>query len=338
MAANAYTTNINQMHKVHLFQRFLNIMHPDLRRIDLNLLVVFEALVRHRSVTAAADELAMSPSALSHALARLRGALSDELFVRVGQEMSPTAAAERMVQPVSDALKLLAKGLAQTRSFDPADSDRTFIFAATDYTAFAVLPAFIARMQDVAPNLRFRIIYSSGRESAEDLVAGRVDFALGYTEEIAPLPPGIESFDWFSDDYVVIANRHHLTIRGTLSLAQYLSARHVVVTPWNETRGSIDYVLDKLNHRREVAVQLPSVLAAPFIIANSALLLTAPRHAAQTLQGAAPIKIYPVPFAIPRYTLKVYGHVKHARTEAHTWIREQLLKTLPDAQRTSRKS
>jgi len=308
----------------------MNVMHPDLRRIDLNLLVVFEALVRHRSVSAAADELAMSPSALSHALARLRSSLSDELFVRVGNEMRPTANAERLVRPVSEALELLTQGLTQTRSFDPARSDRTFTFAATDYTAFAILPAFIARMQDAAPHLHFRIVYSSGRESTEDLAAGKIDFALGYTEELTMLPSGVESFDWFSDDYVVIASRHHPTIRNKLSLAQYVSARHVVVTPWNETRGSIDYVLDKLNLRRDVAVQLPTLLAAPFIIAHSALLMTVPRYAAQTLRAAAPITVYPAPFAIPRYTLKIYGHVKHARTEAHAWIRAQLLKTLPD--------
>ena len=85
-------------------------MHSDLRRLDLNLLVALDALLRRRSVSAAADELAMSPSALSHALARLRVALDDELFVRIGNAMQPTAHAERLAGPVSAALALLSNG------------------------------------------------------------------------------------------------------------------------------------------------------------------------------------------------------------------------------------
>jgi DNA-binding transcriptional LysR family regulator len=308
-------------------------MHQDLRRLDLNLLLVFDALVRHRSVTLAADELAMSASALSHALARLRDALSDELFVRVGNEMRPTAAAEGMMGPIGDALGLLQAGLAPARRFDPTDSDRTFVFAATDYTAFAILPAFIASMQQVAPKLRFKVVYSRGRESAEELASGRIDFSLGYEEDALPLPAGVESADWFSDEYVVIASTQHPTIKRKLSLEQYAAARHVVVTPWSDTRGSIDRVLQQLGVVREVAVQLPTVLAAPFIIAHSDLLMTVPRHAAQILQDAAPVTLFATPFEMPRYTLKIYQNTRHAGTPAHRWLREQLLSTVPKSKR-----
>lgn len=304
-------------------------MHRDLRRLDLNLLLVFDALVRHRSVTLAAEELAISASALSHALARLRDSLADELFVRVGNEMRPTAAAERMMRPVGEALDLLHAGLAPSRKFDPVGSERTFVFAATDYTAFAILPAFLARMQRVAPKLRFRVVSSRGRESAEELASGRIDFALGYEEEALPLPAGVESSDWFSDDYVVIASQHHPLIRRKLSLAQYLAAQHVVVTPWDDSRGSIDRVLDQLDVARDVTVQLPNVLVAPFIVAHTSLLMTVPRHAAQILRNAAPVTIYPAPFDAPRYTLKIYQHTRHAGTPAHMWIRDQLLRSVP---------
>jgi len=306
-------------------------MHRELRRLDLNLLLAFDAVLRHRSVTAAADELAISPSALSHALTRLRCALGDELFLRIGNAMQPTAYAERMAGPVSAALEMLARGLSEAGGFDPATSERTFVFAATDYTAFAVLPRVIAHMQQAAPCLRFKIVYSRGREPAEDLAAGRIDLALGYEEGAVEPTPGVESFDWFTDDYAVIASRHHPTISGTLSLEQYLAARHVVVTPWDEATGSTDKVLERQGLQRDVAVQLPSVLAAPFIIAHSSLIMTVPRYAAQTLQDSAPIFIYPAPFPIPRYTLKVYSHVRHSGTVAHAWMREQLLAMVPGA-------
>ncbi|SDP41424.1 transcriptional regulator, LysR family [Rhodoferax sp. OV413] len=317
------------MQEVHFFQNMMGFMHSNLRRLDLNLLLALDALFRHRSVTAAADELAMSPSALSHALARLREVLADDLFVRVGNAMQPTGYAERLAEPVAAGLEIFSRGLAMSGSFDPASSDRVFVLAATDYTAFAVLPRLMARMQDVAPGLGFKTVYSSGRESAEELASGRIDFALGYVDEAMEPTPGIESFTWLEDDYVVIASRRHPLIRGGLDLDQYLAARHVVVTPWNEATGFVDKVLDRQGLQRQVAVQLPSVLAAPFIVAQSALIMTVPRYAAKILQESADIAIYPAPFPLPRYTLKAYGHIKHNRTAAHVWMREQLLAVVP---------
>lgn len=301
-------------------------MHQILRRLDLNLLLVFEAMYRLRSVTAAADELSISPSALSHALSRLRSTLSAELFVRVGHTMQPTAYAEYLAGPVSDALAMLSRGLSQAREFDPLNSDRTFVIAATDYTAFAILPYFISHIQQAAPKLRFKIIYSRGLESAEDLAAGRIDFALAaYVEGAIEPTPDIESFDWLDDEFVVIASSNHPTIQGGLSLEQYLEARHVVVIPWNDATSSIGKVLDRLGLQRDVAVQLPSLLAAPFIIARSGMIMTVPHHAAKILQDSAPISIYPTPFPTPRFIMKIYGHIKHSRTQAHIWVREQML-------------
>jgi DNA-binding transcriptional LysR family regulator len=317
------------MQEVQSIQLDMKSVHSELRRLDLNLLLVFDALFRHRSVSAAAHEMALSPSALSHALARLRQATGDELFVRLGNEMQPTGQAAQMAEWVGDALELMSKGLRRTQRFDPARSDHTFVFAATDYTAFAVLPAFIARMQQQAPRLRFRVVYSSRRTATDELAAGRVDFALGYHDDPTAGASGVEEFDWFTDDYVVIARDPHPRIDGTLGLDQYLAERHVVVTPWNEPRGMVDQVLERLGLVRDVAVQLPTVLAAPFIIADSALLMTVPRRAALALRHAAPIQILDAPFAIPRYTVKVYAHARHARTDAHQWLRAQLLQAVP---------
>ena len=317
------------MQEVKFLQQQLQPMHSVLRQLDLNLLLTFEALFRLGSVTAAAAELAMSPSAVSHALSRLRTALGDELFVRAGNAMQPTAHAERLAEPVAAALDLLGRGLDQARGFDPARSRRTYVLGATDYTVFAVLPHFVARMQELAPQLRFRVVHSRARDAAEELATGQLDLALGYAEDATESSPGIEHFDLLVDHYVVIASRRHPSIRGRLSLAQYLAQRHVVVTPWNEASGSIDKVLARQGLQRNVAVQLPSVLAAPFIVANSALLMTVPRHAARVLQEAAAIRSFPAPFAVPDYTLRGYQHVKHSRSRAHAWLREQLLAVTP---------
>ncbi len=299
-------------------------MHSALRRLDLNLLLAFDALYRHRSVTSAAAELAISASAFSHALGRLREALNDELFIRQGNRMHPTHRAELLMEPVASALKTLAEGLGQWEPFVPAFSQRTFTFAATDYTAFALLPALMQRLQMEAPGIRVRLVQSERKVSIEDLASGRIDFALGYSEGRDQLPGGVEVLDWLTDRYLVIARRGHPRVRGTLDLVGYLAERHVVVTPWNESSGAIDHVLEGMGLQREVAVQLPTVMAAPFIVGSTDLLMTVPGHAARTLQQVAEVELYPAPFEIPPYALRLYSHAKYARSDAHAWMLEQL--------------
>lgn len=304
-------------------------MHDELRRLDLNLLPVFDALYRRRSVVAAADELNISPSACSHALARLRTALADELFVRCGQGMQPTGRAEQLSVVVADALARLSGHLAQSRPFDPSSSEQTFVFAATDYTAFVLVPRLVAHLQGVAPKLRIKVVHSSRQDTRAELATGNIDFALGFgdasDEKSDAQRDGIDTADGFTDDYVVLARKGHPTVQRHLSLDCYLAERHVAVTPWGEARGVIDLALERLGLRREVAVQLPSLLAAPSIVAASNLLLTLPRHAARLLNASESFLLFPPPFAAPPYTLKVYSHARNAGTQGHRWVREQVV-------------
>ncbi len=316
------------MHVLHFLHYMLQGMHDSLRCVDLNLLLVFDALFRHRSVVAAAEELSVSASACSHALSRLRAALSDELFVRYGNGMQPTARAEHMADGVRDALQTLAGSLGERGTFDPSTSTQTFVFAATDFTAFALLPPLIGTLERDAPHIRVRMVYSTHRESLEDLASGRVHFALGFSDVTATDHPGVEWLDGFADDYVVAVRQGHPRIRDRLSLDQYLAERHVVVTPWNTEASVIDAALLRAGLVRDVAVQLPSVMAAPFIVANSALLITLPRHAAYQLAHAIPLAIHPAPFEVPRYRLKVFFHKRHAGSAAQRWMRDQMLHAL----------
>ncbi|WP_255573492.1 LysR family transcriptional regulator [Deefgea tanakiae] len=303
-------------------------MHDPLRQLDLNLLLIFDALYRHGSVAKAANELCISPSAFSHALARLRDSLSDELFVRFGNRMQATIRAEQIAQVVGDALGALSTCLPSTSAFDPATSTQTFVFAATDYTAFALLPMFIAQLQHFAPGLSIKVVYSNGQDSYDDLVAGKVDFVLGFAEEFGSSRDGIGAIECFTDDYVVVVRKDHSTIRSEPSLVQYLSARHVVVTPWNEARGVIDRALEKLGLHRNIAVQLPSLMAAPFIVGSSDLLITLPHRAALALSTAAAVRLFPTPFSAPQNVLKVFFNVKHSKIAGHNWVSKQILQAI----------
>ncbi len=316
------------MYALHSIQAVMHAMHSTLRRLDLNLLLVFDALYRRRSVTLAADELAMSPSACSHALSRLRDALADELFVRTGSAMQPTAQAERMAGGVAQALHLLSDRLVGAEPFVPATSVQTFTFAATDYTAYALLPPLVARLERLAPWLHLRIIHAAHRESLNDLREGRVQFALSVSHGQSVLPEGIEALDCLADDYVVIARQGHPRIDEYLSLEQYLAERHIAVLPWNDATSVADAALTRQGLQRDVAVELPSLMAAPYLLARSDYLFMLPRRAAQQWVASVPFTVHDVPFEMPGYTLRALFHVRHAGQPGHQWIREQLLAAL----------
>jgi DNA-binding transcriptional LysR family regulator len=313
-------------------------MHDVFRRLDLNLLLVFDALFRHRGVVSAADELALSASACSHALGRLRAALGDELFVRHGSGMRPTARAEQMALGVREALEVLTGALGETGRFVPSTSTQEFVLAATDFTAFAVLPQLVPALEREAPHVRLRVVYSTHSESLDDLASGQVHFALGFSGEKPTHRTSLESLDCFADDYVVVVRKGHQRIRKNLSLAQYLAERHVVVTPWNNEQSVVDAALLSSGLTRDVAVRLPSVMAAPFIVANSELLLTMPRRVALQLADTIPLTIHSTPFDISRYVLKVFFHRRHSGSPAHRWMREKMMDVLGAIPRAAREN
>ncbi|MEK8025950.1 LysR family transcriptional regulator [Pseudaquabacterium rugosum] len=298
-------------------------MHAHLRRLDLNLLLVFEALHRCGSVVTAAADLSMSASAFSHALTRLRGALSDELFVRDGSVMRPTARAEALAAGIAQALQLLTDHIGDARTFDPGSSAQTFVFAATDFTSFALLPELIARVERLAPGVRLQVLPSLSGNALDDLAAG-AHFFLGFSDDGELPSAGVACLTGPVADYVVAARRGHPRIGARLDLETYLRERHVVVRPWKGTRSVIDTALATRALTRDVAVELPSVMAAPFIVGHSDLLITLPRLAAMRLADSARVDLHELPITSPTYTPTACFHSRHMNAGWHRWMRELL--------------
>ncbi|MGR9067870.1 LysR family transcriptional regulator [Klebsiella quasipneumoniae] len=301
----------------------MNIMHPVLRRIDLNLLPVFDAVYRSRSVRLAAEELAMSTSALSHALSRLRSALNDPLFYREGHRMCPSVYASQLAPSIASALKFLNQELTPPAAFVPSASTDCMQIAITDFTAFCVFPTLMHRLQREAPGLRFELRSLPHSPALTELLAGEVDLALGFNTPDEPAHPDLEEINWLRDEYVVISQAD----RTALTLDTYLAARHLVVTPWNERQGVLDCELERQGYSRQVAVKTPSMLSAPFIIEQSDLLMALPRRAAETMARAARLTIFPLPFPVPPFDVKIYAHKRSGKREATRWL-ISLLQTL----------
>ncbi|EOI5721573.1 LysR family transcriptional regulator [Cronobacter dublinensis] len=298
----------------------MNIMHPTLRRLDLNLLPVFDAIYRHRSVRKAADELAMSTSALSHALSRLRVTLNDPLFYREGHRMCPSVYATELAPSLASALKFLDEQLTPPPEFDPLSSTECLKIAITDFTAFCIFPALMHRLQCQAPGLRFELRYLPHSPALNELLAGEMDLALGFSAPKDIRHPELEEISWLEDDYVVISNAR----RTGLTLEEYLAARHLVVTPWNEERGVLDVQLEQMGCTRQIAIKTPSMLSAPFIVAESDLLMALPRFAAQKLIPALAIRLFELPFHIPSFEVKIYSHQRSGKRGATDWLKTVL--------------
>lgn len=299
-------------------------MHSVLRRLDLNLLLVFDALYRKASVVAAADELALSPSAFSHALARLRASLADDLFIRAGNIMTPTPVALELAKPIAQALNLLSDGLEASDAFDPSTSQQAFTFAATDYTLYLVLTPLVALLEQIAPSIKINVVYLNKQERRDQLRDGRVHFAIDARHALGDGLDEFETMDFFTDTYAVAYRRGHPRLKQQVSLKQYLAENHIAALPWNDADSVIDAALSRQGHRRDVAIRLPSILAAPYIVAASDYLFTLPQNAIMLFRDAAPITVCPVPFDVPEYTLCIASSPRFTRSLAQQWMRTQL--------------
>ncbi|WP_249168393.1 LysR family transcriptional regulator [Erwinia sp. E602] len=299
----------------------MNSMHHVLRRIDLNLLPVFDAVFRHRSVRLAAVELSMSTSALSHALARLRDFLKDPLFYREGHRMCPSVYAQQLAPHIARSLSALNQHLSPVQPFDPLNSSETFRVAVTDYTAFCIFPQLMRTIENTAPGINFELFHLPHNPALNQLLAGEVDLALSFSEPDDVKHQDLDEVQLFSDEFVVIGNVN----RQSMTLEDYLSAGHLVVTPWNERQGLLDTHLAKLGLQRRITLKTPSMLSSPYIIAESELLMAIPSFVAGKLEKLANFKTFKLPFFAPHFTVKIFSHERSGKKKSTDWLKKLIL-------------
>lgn len=301
-------------------------MHHVLRRLDLNLLPVFDAVYRHRSVRLAAAELSMSTSALSHALTRLREFLKDPLFYREGHEMRPSVFACQLAPHIASSLSVLNQHLSPVQPFDPLTSTETFRIAVTDYTAFCIFPELMKAIEKAAPGITFELCHLPYNPALKELLAGEIELALSFSEANDIKHPDLEEVDLLSDEFVVISNIRRLS----MTLEDYLSAGHVVVTPWNEKKGLLDAHLARSGLARKITLRTPSMLVSPHIIAESELLMAIPSFVASKMTELATVKIFKLPFFAPPFTVKIYSHKRGGKKLSTDWLKKMILQSIQE--------
>ncbi|MGY2439305.1 LysR family transcriptional regulator [Pseudomonas sp. SDO52101_S400] len=291
----------------------------DLRRIDLNLLVILDALLSEQHVTRAAERLHLSQPAVSHALARLRDLLGDPLLVRAGSGLVPTARALELVAPLAEALAQVQSLLAPN-TFDPASARRTFRLAMSDYGAAIILPGLIRTLRKEAPGIDLQISHASREGMVEGLLNGDIDLAAGVLPE---LPGELRSTPLFEERYVCLLDRQSLPVEGVLDLQTYLSRPHVLL----EMRGSgtpeIERTLTALRERRRVAISLPHWSVAPQFISGTDLILTVASRALKDVDDDSLI-VVPPPFEITPFTFVSAWHKRRGGDQALNWLNRRI--------------
>lgn len=297
-------------------------MHAvQLQAIDLNLLVALEAMLGERSVTRAAARLGLTPSAMSHALARLRTTFGDELLVRTRGGMVTTARGEQLLGPLRRALEELAVLLAGPGGFDPASSGREFTVATTDYVEAVLLPPLLAAISREAPGVQLRVRALESADVAAALEHGTYDAAIGVTFDTSP---GLQQQVLFSEEMVLVCRKGHPVIEGEIDLATYLELRHVMVSVRGGSRSAVDDQLAAQGHQRRVALLVPHFLAAPLIVACTDLVLTTPARIVAKLGEGLGLRVLAPPLAVPGFTVRQVWHERQQDDPGHLWLRKQV--------------
>ncbi len=300
----------------------------DLQKIDLNLLLAFDALMQDGNLTRAGFRLGLSQPSMSHALGRLRKLWGDPLFVRIPSGMEPTPFARHVAPGVREGLALLHGALATVADFDARTCNRTFQILMSDIGELVYLPVLITRLGTVAPEVNLRILQLP-RESYQDALArGEADLAIGY---LPALRAGFYQQRLFEDSYVCIAREGHPRIRKKLTLAQFTQESHILVEPagsrystaslQSSTTTFIERFLAKEGLSRRVALRVPHFMVVPGIVQNTDLLATVPGSVVSHIKPMPKVQLLRLPIATPSYEVRQFWHQRNHHDVANQWLR-----------------
>lgn len=289
----------------------------NLRRIDLNLLVVFDALLAERNVTHAANRVAMSQSAVSNALARLRVTFKDDLFVRTKAGMEPTERALELAQLVGEILRRAERLMLSDLDFEPADFQHLFRVRMSDLVGYLVLPVMMQSLHDVAPGVRLDVVHLGPEETIDALNSSQIDFAVSMNLSHGK---SIQSAPLFEDQMVCIMRRGH-RLAGGLTLEAFLDAGHVRVTINPADTRFIDNTLGTLGRHRNVQINVPHWLMVPPVLRRTDLLAVMSRRLVECMHDDE-IVARPLPVDSPPFQWRIYWHRRHGNSVPHRWVRE----------------
>jgi DNA-binding transcriptional LysR family regulator len=293
-------------------------------RIDLDGLQVFDAVMREGSVTRAADSLALTQPAVSHALARLRLIFKDPLFVRTAGGVKPTPRALNLWDEVQDALQVLRRAV-MPGEFDPSTAQGTITLAVNDMIGHLLMPRIVGQLQAQAPHLRLAMPMRTFGETETRLGQGTLDFAVGL---FYSLQPSMRRRALWADDYVCLCRRGHPALGAPWTLESFQALQHVGVSPNGDIFTYADGALRYAGIERNVTVLVSHFSCVPPMLQHTDLIALLPRFYAQAVAGTYGLELRNPPFTLQPVKYELVWHERSERVQSHVWFRDRLAAAL----------
>ena len=306
----------------------------NIQRVDLNLLVYLDVLLRERNVTQAAAQLNLSQPAMSNGLRRLREAFNDPLLVRTSDGMTPTERALELEPLVRDILSNVDQALQPTEDFEPSETQRTFRIMASDYAESTLLPPLLAKLRKQAPGISLDIMTPSD-VSFLDVERGKVDLVINRFDS---MPQSFHQNTVWNDSFSCLLSADN-TLLTSFTLDSYLEAQHVWVSktgmgvgvgvnPEDVQRlGWVDAAIAKLGKKRRITVFTRHYQAAMILAEQNDLVVTLPTLAARLQHNNPRLVIKQPPLDIPPLELKLAWSPLLQHNPANRWLRQLIVAT-----------
>jgi DNA-binding transcriptional LysR family regulator len=292
--------------------------HADIRAINLNLLLAFDALIQERNVTRAAGVMGVTQSAMSNSLAQLRLMFDDPLFRRSPRGIEPTPRALELAEPIRRGLGFLDRALTK-RSFDARSESRTFVIATSDYVEFVLLPPLLRRLGREAPGVHLEVRPWGLHRVPPTLARGEADLMIGFYNEV---PSHHTQQLLFDEAYVCIARKGHPGLGRKPTLKAWLAQKHVLVSQQGNSPGTVDRALAARNLQRTVGARVSHFLLVPTLIAKTDLVAAVNERVATVLADPLGLRVFAPPIPLPKGRIGQVWHEQMTHDPGHQWFRE----------------
>jgi DNA-binding transcriptional LysR family regulator len=301
----------------------------ELASIDLNLLVAFEALFDARSVTVAAQRLHIGQPAMSAALGRLRSLLQDDLFIRVGRDMQPTATALEIAPGIASALQQIRLTLQTSQQFDPAISQQAFVLGSFDYDSSVILPPLLQICRRTAPGIDLRLISYEKDQVQTLLEQNLITAAIG--THLPTLSPHLLQQPLMTETFLGICRKGHpAVIDGIMTLEAFVTFPHALFTLRRDDIGVIDQALEQQQLTRRIVLTTPYWLTLPAIIAATDVLAAIPSRLAQQFAAQGWVDMFSIPLELASWEITLVWSRLWDRSPDFRWLRETIQQICAD--------
>ena len=298
-------------------------MDPSLSRVDLNLLLVLDALLTEQGVTKASKRLFVTQSAVSGSLLKLREIFDDQLLVRNGRQMELTARGRSLVQPVRDVLRNIQNILSLREDFHPATAKRTFRVAMSDYCMMTLMPKLVRRITKVASAIRI-VVESVGPASFERLEVGEVDLCVMPNEQRSLRKPAHPEFlrdhALYEDHFVCCVAEDH-PLGKTMTIDEYQRFPHARAFFGEDMMTVDELAFEQLGISVPGIVQIPSFSLLLYQLPGTHLIATVPSWIARIFESSLAVRTIRPPVELPLIAESLIWHQRYDADRGLSWLR-----------------